>query len=233
MNNRIQLFRTQEHDCPYLPDKLSTNILVDPNHELCPETYDLLLENGFRRSADMVYRPGCSQCQECKSTRIPVNAFTPNRSQRRTWKKVADDIVVKLEHAGFKQQHFELYQRYTRARHKDGNMAHSDEQQYLSFLTSQWSDTLFIELWYQDELLAVAVTDRQPDSLSALYTFYSPAHLQLSPGILAILCQIDLARRSGLQWLYLGYWIKSSEKMAYKTAFQPIHVFQQGHWQLA
>ena len=36
-----------------------------------------------------------------------------------------------------------------------------------------------------------------------------------------ILDQVEFARRLGLPFVYLGYWIEGSRKMRYKNRFQP------------
>ncbi len=232
MDSKINFYRTTPHDCPYLDAQQSSNFVIDPEYPMSSNAYDYLLESGFRRSADFVYRPACPECSECKSSRVRVNEFTPNRSQKRAWKKVSADLVIKPCSDEFKQQHFELYQHYVDSRHTDSNMANSSIEQYMGFLTSSWSDTIFLEIRVKNELLAVAVTDRQPNSLSALYTFYDPEKMHYSPGVVAILSQIELARKNSLDWLYLGYWIESCQKMSYKTRYQPVEVMDNGHWQM-
>ncbi|HEC16183.1 MAG TPA: arginyltransferase, partial [Sedimenticola sp.] len=52
-----------------------------------------------------------------------------------------------------------------------------------------------------------------------------------SPGVLAILWQIQAARRLGLPWLYLGYWVPGCKKMSYKAQYRPLQLFSQGQWQ--
>ena len=230
MDTEIQIYQTTLSDCPYLDNRKSTNFIIDPEYPLSASSYGILLERGFRRSSSIVYRPACPGCSECKSSRVPVKSFMPSRSQKRAWKKVSNDISVKPRTDEFNEQHFDLYQRYTRSRHHDSDMAESSISQYMDFLTSSWSDTIFLEIWLKNELLAVAVTDRQPNSLSALYTFFEPDKMNYSPGVVAILSQIELAREYGLDWLYLGYWIEPCPKMSYKTRYRPIQVMENGHW---
>jgi len=231
MDTEIQIYQTALSDCPYLDRRKSMNFIIDPEYPLSASSYEFLLERGFRRISSIVYRPACPECSECKSSRVPVNAFIPNRSQKRAWKKVSGDIVLKPRTDDFCDQHFDLYQKYTRSRHHDSDMAESSINQYMGFLTSSWSDTIFLEIWLKKQLLAVAVTDHQPDSLSALYTFYDPEKMDYSPGVIAILSQIELAREYELTWLYLGYWIEQCPKMSYKTRFRPIQVMEKGQWQ--
>ena len=230
MDTEIQIYQTALSDCPYLDKRKSMNFIIDPGYPLSAADYDHLLETGFRRSASIVYRPACPGCSECKSSRVPVKSFIPNRSQKRAWKKVCNDIIIKPKSDEFSEQHYELYQRYTSSRHNDSDMAESSINQYMDFLTSSWSDTIFLEIWLKKELLAVAVTDRQPNSLSALYTFFDPDRMAYSPGVVAILSQIELARRYELDWLYLGYWVEACPKMSYKTQYRPIQVMDEGHW---
>lgn len=230
MNTEIQIFQTKLNDCPYLHNRKSMNYIIDPGYPMTAATYGSLLEHGFRRSSSIVYRPACPQCGECKSSRLAVASFSPSRSQSRAWKKVCNDIIMKPVSDNFESRHFELYQRYTRSRHNDSDMADSSENQYMDFLTSSWSDTIFLEIWLHQELFAVAVTDRQPTSLSAIYTFYDPDNMAYSPGVVAILCQVELARQMQLDWLYLGYWIESCQKMSYKSRYRPLQILENGHW---
>jgi arginyl-tRNA--protein-N-Asp/Glu arginylyltransferase len=230
MNTEIQIYQTILNSCPYLAERKSMNFIIDPEYPMSAETYEHLLERGFRRSSGIVYRPACPACFECKSSRVPVQSFTPNRSQKRAWKKVSADISLIPLAAEFKQQHFDLYQRYTQSRHGDSDMSESTITQYMDFLTSSWSDTLFVEIRLKNELLAVAVTDRQPNSLSALYTFFDPEKMQYSPGVVSILSQIELARQYDLHWLYLGFWIEPSPKMSYKSRYRPNQVLEKGQW---
>lgn len=231
MTSYIHLYQTPVSDCSYLDHHKSVNHIIDPGLELNPSDYDVLLAHGFRRSGEMVYRPACPECNACKSSRVPIGRFKPNRSQRRAWKKVSGQISIHVKPAEFNEEQYELYLRYTRARHEDGNMANSTPAEYMDFLTSAWSETIFLEISYANQLLAVAVTDRQPSSLSALYTFFDPDYSHLSPGVIAILSQIEHAKAENLAWLYLGYWIETCKKMSYKTQYRPVEVFEQDQWQ--
>ena len=109
-------------------------------------------------------------------------------------------------------------------------MATASSQDYLSFLTTNWCDTPFLEIRKGDRLLAVAVTDRLANALSAVYTFFDPALTDRSLGTLAILKQIEWARSLGLPHLYLGYWIRDCRKMAYKARFRPLELWISGSW---
>jgi arginine-tRNA-protein transferase len=225
----VALFLSPDQDCNYLPDRRSRNLFIDPDLPLDGRIYQALLEQGFRRSGRHVYRPGCEHCRLCLPVRIPVDRFRPRRSQRRVAAAHVDLKVRPLEPA-FRQEHYELYQAYTLARHGDGEMAGASDQEFLKFLVAPWCDSLFLEMRQDGELLGVAVTDVLPDALSAVYTFFDPREQGRSPGVAAVLSQIELARQIGLHWLYLGYWIPGCRKMDYKDQYRPIEVLTQGNW---
>lgn len=227
---QIALFLTPAHDCHYLPDRQARTAFVDPAVPLDAYRYQQLLDLGFRRSGEHVYRPHCEGCNACQSTRLPVEHFQPRRSQRRIQRLNQGDIQIDEQPCGFSQEHYDLYKTYTAGRHADGEMAGMNEDQYMGFVRSSWCDTVMLEFRLQDRLVAVAVTDVIPDGLSAVYTFFDPALSRRSLGVLAILSQIEHARQQSRSWLYLGYWIAGSPKMAYKTDYQPLQLFRDGCW---
>jgi arginyl-tRNA--protein-N-Asp/Glu arginylyltransferase len=226
----IALYLTPEHDCSYLPAQLSRTLFIDPATPPDPALYQYLLNAGFRRSGDHVYRPHCNACQACVPVRLPVEDFSPRRSQRRCWRKNAGRLQVIARRAGFEREHFELYLRYTASRHQEGGMADADEQRYLDFLVTAWCPSEFVEFRLDGRLAAVAVTDVLPDALSAVYTFFDPELSPLSPGGFAILWQIAEAQRRGKRHLYLGYWIGACDKMSYKDRYRPLEAWDGRQW---
>jgi len=233
MNDQTQslkLFISHEHECSYLPDKVSKTLFIDPNADKTASLYAFLQDRGFRRSGDEIYQPKCDQCQMCHSSRIPVQRFEPKRSQRRLLKKYKDKLIVRKKPAELTEEYFQLYRTYINERHVGGEMENPTPEDFTRFLTSSWSDCFFLELRYEDQLIAVAVTDQTPNSLSALYTFFDPKYAYMSPGVLGILSQIELANAYKLPWLYLGYWIPECRKMLYKTDYRPLQLLSQGKW---
>lgn len=216
----LRLFGTGLRPCPYLHDRLSQFDFVDPRLTPTPALYDELLSQGFRRGGEHLYRTACPGCQACRSLRIPVADFTPRRRHRRCLRDNAD---VSLVNVGFRfdPDHFALYDRYVSARHPGGGMDEADPDLYWQFLTSSWCVTEFLELRCNGQLLGVAVTDDTGGGLSAVYTFFDPDLPRRSLGTLAILLQIEEARRRHRDWLYLGYWIEGLPGMDYKAGFRP------------
>ena len=221
MNSRqLQLYITAESPCSYFTDRISRSLVLDPEIPLNMPIYNQLIQHGFRRSGGHSYRPHCNNCQACIACRIPVDNFVRTRSQQRCFKK-NHDLNFSIANAGFTTEYFELYKRYLNLRHTDGSMANPTEEDFKQFLYSDWSDTQFIELRLQGELVAVAVTDIISDGLSAVYSFFNPEEDKRSLGTYLILDHINRARKAGLPYVYLGYWVEESSKMAYKSRFLP------------
>ena len=162
-------------------------------------------------------------------TRIPVARFQPRRSQRRVLNRNSD-LSVHVEPAVFNRRYYDLYARYIFGRHRDGDMYPPSTDQFRSFLLSQWSNSVFLCSYLDDQLIAVAVTDQQVEGLSAIYTFFDPDLEARSLGTWSILQQIELCRRAGLPYLYLGYWIRDSRKMRYKIDYRPVELYLDGRW---
>jgi len=228
---KLGFYTSQPHSCSYLSNRQSSTLFADPQAVLDNEIYSQLIEQGFRRSGEYLYRPDCAACDACIPLRIPVAEFVPNRSQRRTW-RLNKEITVTALPACYSDEQFQLYQRYLHNRHLGGEMDSPTPESYLAFLTSSWSDTLFYEFRLEQKLVAVAVADQLHSGLSAVYTFFDPEYAARSPGNYAILWLIQETRRRSLSWLYLGYWIEECKKMAYKNQYQPFEIYRKERWKM-
>lgn len=204
-------------------------MFADPRVTPDTKMYTNLSAQGFRRSGTHIYRPHCDICKSCVAVRVVVNEFRPNRSHRRTLALNAD-LNVKRAPARFNAEHFRLFQAYLEARHPNTLTNTGDPRGYMEFLTCKWCETDFYEFRKQNELVAVAVVDRLTDSISSVYTFFSPQHFDRSLGRFAILKQIAWADSENLAWVYLGYWIKNCRKMSYKKEYQPLEYYHAGNW---
>ncbi|MEN9503705.1 MAG: hypothetical protein RI964_2990 [Pseudomonadota bacterium] len=226
----LNLYITAVHPCPYLPEREAVNLLVDPCFNMTASMYARLLNNGFRRSGHDVYRPHCRGCSACVSTRIPVQEFQADRSQRRNFKRNLD-LQVTLNYDGFKPEYDSLYRRYIRQRHFGGGMDTDSTETFASFLLTRWCNTALVEFRDQDRLLAVATVDVLKNGISSVYTFFDPdVAVERGLGTFAVLWQIEHARALGLPYVYPGYWIAEARKMRYKTRFQPIEGLIDGVW---
>ena len=232
--DNLRLFHTGEHPCGYWPERTARDLVLDPRDPRLAAFYPTALGWGFRRSGDLVYRPHCLHCRACVAVRIPVDEFEPGRSQRRCATRNTH-IEARVVAAERSDEHLALYQRYLQARHPQGGMDGHGASEFEQFLVGSWSQGRFLELRDRSEagngrLVAVAVTDVLPDALSAVYTFYDPAYEAHGLGTLAILRQIEWARREYKRHLYLGYWIDGHRKMDYKRRFKPLEAFDGRGW---
>ena len=230
MNTRhLQFYITTETPCSYFDDRMSANLVPDPDVGLNMPIYNRLIQHGFRRSGKHSYRPYCKGCQECVACRIPVDEFTANRSQQRCFNKNRA-LEFSVSKAGYSEERFELYRQYLDSRHADGSMANPSKEEFQQFLYCDWSDTRFLELRSEGRLVAVAVTDFVSDGLSAVYSFFAPDFYRRSLGTYCILKQIEYAKQLELDFVYLGYWIKGCRKMAYKSDYRPLELYVNGRW---
>ena len=229
-SEHIQLYLTAEHECSYLLDRMASSIVPDPNLSMDMSIYSYLLEQGYRRSGDFIYRPHCTGCNECQACRIPVAHFSPRKNQQRCLKN-NQDLTLNLVEAHFSDEYFELYRDYLNARHSNGGMANPEPDDFKQFLYCNWSNTHFLEVRKNERLLAVAVTDVTLTGLSAVYTFFDPTESRRSLGSFCIMQQIQRAKELQLEHLYMGYWIKNCQKMKYKAHFQPMETFVDDIWQ--
>lgn len=233
MNNPkpIKLFATASHPCSYLEGKEAKTIFVDPEHIVDEQCYFELNRLGFRRSGSHFYRPQCSGCQACIPTRLEVARFKPSRSQKRTL-KINQDLQIR-ECTGIEDfdKHFELFEKYIRLRHADGDMYPANTQQFQQFINGNDFNTCFTEIWLGERLVGVSVKDRLIDGWSAIYTYFDPDESQRRLGVFAILNMIQSAQANLLSFVYLGYWIEDAPKMSYKADYQPLELFIDEHWQ--
>ena len=225
----LKVYTTYPHSCSYLEDQEATTLFVDPRQRMDKQLYSNLSLLGFRRSGNHIYRPHCTYCDACIPARVPVAQFAPKRGQRRTWTRNRDLMVQRTDDIR-DDAAFNLYRRYIELRHADGDMYPPDREQYESFLNNAWDCTHYYRFYDRGSLIALAVVDELVDGLSAIYTFFEPEAHKRSLGVYAILWQIEAARDMGLDYLYLGYWIRDCQKMSYKSDYRPLELYVKSRW---
>jgi arginine-tRNA-protein transferase len=232
---KLQFYVTTGYTCGYLPNKMAQSLIAAPQHLVDAKVYSGLIQQGFRRSGKFSYRPHCENCQECIAVRIILDQFSPNRSQKRAFKQ-HQNLSTTILPVGFHEEHYTLYASYQRARHSDEKIQaetesqETDIEQYQSFLCQSNVESVIVEFRENGQLKMVSVIDIVRDGISAVHTFYDTTDTSSSYGTYNVLWQTLWARELGLSYLYLGYWIKDSKKMAYKQNFKPLEKLIDGEW---
>jgi arginine-tRNA-protein transferase len=224
MNTDFTFYRTRGAGCPYLPDRISRIEFFEA--ENFPEDcYETLLAGGFRRSGKIFYRNICPGCAECRQMRIPVSRFKPSGSQARALRK-NKDVGVTVVPAGFRQDVFALYRRYSVFKHgKDEN-----EKNFREFLCDSPLDSRLTLYHAAGTLLAAGWVDVLPGGLSSVYFAFEPEAARRSPGVFSVVKEIELTKSMGLDYYYLGFIVESSPSMSYKAAYLPHQRLCAGRW---
>lgn len=223
-------YTTAPLPCPYLSGRTERKIVTELTGADAEALHDRLSRAGFRRSHNIAYAPVCPGCRACIPIRVTVAAFEPNRTQRRL---MAANVGIE----GFEvparatTEQFALFQRYQAARHADGDMAAMGFYDYRAMVEDTPIDTIMIEFRdHADALVAACLTDRLADGLSAVYSFFEPALSARSLGTWMVLWLVKRAGELRLPYVYLGYWVPESRKMAYKARFRPSEILWGGQW---
>ena len=230
-----QFYVTAPQPCPYLDGQVERKLFTALQGENAAELNDKLSQQGFRRSQNVLYRPSCQDCAACLSARIDVSKFKPTRSQRRTLNK-NKGLSRRAISPWATDEQFELFRRYLDSRHATGGMADMDLFEFAAMVEETPIRTRLIEYTEtdpesgQDSLRAVGLTDVLADGLSMVYSFFEPSLQARSLGTFMILDHIEIAKSMNLPYVYLGYWVPGSEKMAYKAKFSGLEVFSGGAW---
>jgi arginine-tRNA-protein transferase len=197
---------------------------------LRPSEYRVAMSLGMRRSGTLVYRPVCKGCRRCQPFRIAVERFEPSRSQRRVQKRCDGLFDVELTRPIVDDEHLRLYRRYQEDQHdKDGQ--DTDEESYARFLIDTVVDTW--ELSWRDkrgDLVAVGIVDVVDDGVSTVYFYWDPSLRDLSLGVYSALWEIDLTRRWGKAYYYLGYLVGGAVTMSYKSQFSGGEIWDGEQW---
>ncbi len=221
---------TRPLPCPYLDGRTERKVVTDLNTADAAEVYDRLSRAGFRRSHGLAYRPACPGCQACVPVRIVAGRFRPGKSLRRVANRNSDIIAMDMEPRATGEQ-FNLFIHYQRSRHDGGEMAGMTFRDFRAMVEDSPVDTRIVEFREPGSgLVAMLLADRQGEAMSAVYSIFEPGLGRRSLGSYMVLWLIAQAQAESLPYVYLGYWIAGSEKMAYKSRFRPLEGLGPNGW---
>jgi leucyl-tRNA---protein transferase len=224
-------FSTEPAPCPYLPDRRERRLVTMLDGADPDALHEQLMQAGFRRSQGLAYRPACPGCTACVPVRIPVARFRLTRPWRRIWQRNRDLAAAEGPAAATREQ-FALFQRYLAGRHGDSGMAGMGWGEFCAMIDDSPVASRLVE-WRRPDgsLIAASLTDRVASGLSGVYKFFDADEPRRSLGSQVILWHVQRAQELGLPYVYLGYWIAGSPKMAYKARFQPLERLTPQGWQ--
>jgi len=234
---QLRFFLTAPSPCPYLPDRYERKVFAHLPLADGAAVNDSLTQVGFRRSQNIAYRPACESCQACVSARLPADDYVFSRSERKALSR-NEDLERRLVEPEATMEQFDLLRRYLMARHADGGMAEMTWPDYVAMVEDTAVRTHIVEYRLKSkdvgpgDLLACALVDVMSDGLSLVYSFYDPTIGRRSLGSFVILDHVIQAGLAGLPYVYLGYWVRGSEKMNYKVRFSPIELLRPEGWTL-
>jgi arginyl-tRNA--protein-N-Asp/Glu arginylyltransferase len=234
-SRELRFFLTAPQACPYLPGRLERKVFAHLPLNEGAAVNDALTLGGFRRSQNIAYRPACPGCDACVSARIPVAGHRLSRSERRILERNADLSAIRVSPEATTEQ-FELLRRYLDARHAGGGMTGMTWPDYVAMVEDTAVRTHIVE--YRQgatsaapgALMACVLVDSLADGYSLVYSFFDPGQARRSLGSHIILDHISRAKAAGLEHVYLGYWVRGSEKMAYKARFDPLEILRPEGW---
>jgi len=224
-----QFFLTAAMPCPYLDGREERKLFTHLSGRRASMLHHALNDHGFRRSQNLIYRPACDGCSACRSVRIPVLDFIAAARHRRNLRRNSDIAGTELSPRVTGEQ-YDLFKLYLDARHEGGGMTQMSYMDYEYMVEDTPVNSLLIEyrLTQSDgtsgPLLAVALSDLMEEGLSMVYSFFDPGQRVRGLGNFMILDHIRRVREAGMKYVYLGYWVPNSPKMAYKASFQPLEV---------
>ena len=228
--NQLQFYLTIPSPCPYLPNRMERKIFTQLDPLDGPHLNNYLTHAGFRRSQNVIYRPACETCRECRSLRVDVADFVPSKSFKRTLKRNSD-LIIEKKYAVATDEQFDLLQRYLHARHEGGGMTNMDFERYGMMVEECASETEITEFRTQDgTLIAAMLVDVLTDGMSLVYSYFDPEQSHRSLGNFMVLNHIQQCREQDRPYLYLGYWVPDSPKMRYKARFEPAEILTHAGW---
>jgi arginine-tRNA-protein transferase len=214
-----------------LPGKTERKVFARLGGNLAQPLSEALTHSGFRRSQSIAYRPACEGCSACVSVRIRCGQFAPGRSQKRIQRRNTDLTRAEVAAEATREQ-FALLRTYLDSRHPGGGMSDMGLFDYVAMVEETPVDTHIVEYRKGDgTLVACALTDRLRDGLSMVYSFFHPGEDARSLGTHMILDHVRTAREAGYPYVYLGYWVRGSDKMDYKIRFSPLEALTTNGWE--
>jgi len=220
--------------CPYLPGQVARMPLYRQLRRLTLEETDARFAMAERRVGNALYSTRCPTCRACEGLRIPVERHRLTKSQRRTRNRAAKAITVEAGRVSFSEEKLDLFLRHKAQRglSSDDELSVMCERSYTQWLIHSCMMTMEMRYYFEGRLVGVGVLDVGARSMSSVYFYFdpSPEISKLSLGTYSVLCEIDMARKTGRDHLYLGLYVEDCRHLVYKGSFYPHERLVGGTW---
>ena len=216
-----------EDKCAYLDDSKQTThykIIQNCSSEYC----ELLIERGWRRFGSMFFRPVCQECTKCESLKIDTKDFTYSKSQRRI-KRKNSETKMHIRKPKVTAEHLELFEKYHLHMKDKRDWVHSQtdaKHYYASFVHGHGDFGYEILYFIENKLVGIDLVDILPNGISSIYFYYDPDYEHHSLGTYSMLQQIQIAKDNNLDWIYMGYYVKECQSLAYKSRYTPYKILE-------
>lgn len=220
------LFVNIDIGCPYGLPHVSTfhQATFGP---LSERAMELFLAAGYRRNGNCLYNMSCLTCSACIPIRLHPSEFRPNRNQKRVWAK-NNDVTTALLPMKVTEEDLALCEKFLRARYPSEN--NSAQGYYRDFFLNNIVNSIRLQYRVDDRLVGTSVIDIGYNWMNAVYFYFDPDESPRSLGTYNVLRLVDLCREWEIEFLYLGYFIRSVPAMSYKANFHPHYLFSGQQW---
>lgn len=226
---QFRILWDQPETCPYREGQIARLPLRMPMTAVRPEVFDLLLEEGDRRTGRMLYRTNCPACTSCHPLRVPVDRFEPTRSQRRVLKN-NPDVELRVGKPALTRERLRMYNRHKMERGLSNSGLPLSPENYRAWLTDTCVDTREFQYYLGERLIGVTIVDLGLTAASSVYHYFDPDESRRSLGTYSVLRELEWCRQNGLTWYYMGFYVEDCSHLVYKANYYPHQRRANGRW---
>jgi len=226
-------FVSLPNDCSYLPGE-TWRLEYEIVSAMTAGEYRERMDENWRRFGHTLFRPRCPECTACRTVRVLVDQFRPNRSQKRCRALNENMIRLRVGRPTVSQAKLDLYDRYHAFQSEFKGWPDHAPKNATDYVDSYVSNPFPVQEWcyyHGKKLVGVGYVDDLPGALSAIYFFYDPEERERSLGTWNVLSVIEVAAARGIPYVYLGYFVPGCRSLEYKANFVPNQLRQpDGSW---
>lgn len=179
---------------------------------------DSLLEKGYRHFGKYFYRPICKECHLCIPMRIPLNNYQFPKHKKKIFCKCRN-LTVKLSKPEPTEESFQIHQSHRQR--FDGQTDIITYDDYLSRFFCKVPYNFQLSVYDKEKLVGVSHIDITHKSMSIVFSYFDLLYEKFGLGTFMILKEIEFALSRGIQYYYMGNYVKDVNHLDYKIRFKP------------